>query len=181
MERIFTADPSHPAIIMAQSGATITHGELEARVNKIAHLMRAMGLNRGDHYAVFMENHPRYIECASAGERAGLYYTNVNSFLTPDELAYILNNSLSQVLFTSQSHLAVAREALRDCPRVKLCLVVDGQATATPSAISMKRRPRFRRRRFATSRRDGRCCIHQAQQASRKASCGRLPIRLRDK
>jgi len=126
MEQILTADPSHPAIIMALSGETITHGELEARANRIAHLLRAVGLKRGDHFAVFMENHPRYIECGTAGERAGLYYTNVNSYLMPSELAYIINNSLSQILITSQSHLAVAREALRECPQVKLCLVVDG-------------------------------------------------------
>jgi long-chain acyl-CoA synthetase len=116
MEQILTADPSHPAIIMAPSGETITHGELEARANKIAHLLRAMGLNRGDHYAVFMENHPRYIECGIAGERSGLYYTNVNSYLTPGELAYIVNNSLSQVLITSQSHLAVARRRCSNAP-----------------------------------------------------------------
>ena len=126
MERLFTADASRPAIIMALSGETITHGQLEARANRIAHLVRAAGLKRGDHCAVFMENHPRYIECGFGAERAGLYYTNVNSYLTPGELAYIVNNSLSQVLVTSQSHLAIAREALRECPRVKLCLVVDG-------------------------------------------------------
>jgi long-chain acyl-CoA synthetase len=126
MEKLLTADRSHPAIIMAQSGEMITHGELEARANKIAHLLRAVGLNRGDHCAIFMENHARRIECGMAGERAGLYYTGVNSYLTPGELAYIVNNSLSQVVITSQSHLAVARQAVRECPRVKLCLVVDG-------------------------------------------------------
>ncbi len=126
MERLFTADASRPAIIMALSGETITHGQLEARANRIAHLLRAAGLKRGDHCAVFMENHPRYIECGFGAERAGLYYTNVNSYLTPGELAYIVNNSLSQVLVTSQSHLAIAREALLECPHVKLCLVVDG-------------------------------------------------------
>jgi long-chain acyl-CoA synthetase len=126
MERLLTADPNVPAIIMALSGERISHGQFEARANKIAHLLRAVGLNRSDHYSVFMENHPRYIECGMAGERSGLYYTNVNSYLTPSELAYIVNNSLSQVLITSQSHLAVARVALRDCPRVKLCLVADG-------------------------------------------------------
>jgi long-chain acyl-CoA synthetase len=65
-------------------------------------------------------------ECGTAVERSGLYYTGVNSYLTPSELAYILTHSQSEVLFTSQSHLAVAREALRVCPRVKLTLVVDG-------------------------------------------------------
>jgi long-chain acyl-CoA synthetase len=73
-----------------------------------------------------MENHSRYIECGRAGGRSGLYYTNVNCYLTPGELAYILNNSQSQVLITSQLHRAVALEALRDCPKVRLCLVVDG-------------------------------------------------------
>jgi long-chain acyl-CoA synthetase len=126
MERLLTADPRHPAVIMALSGETITHGQLEAHANRIAHLLRAVGLKRSDHCAVFMENHPRYIECGFGAERAGLYYTNVNSYLTPGELAYVVNNSLSQVLITSRAHLAVARQALRDCPRVKLCLVVDG-------------------------------------------------------
>jgi long-chain acyl-CoA synthetase len=60
------------------------------------------------------------------GGRSGLYYTNVNCYLTPGELAYILNNSQSQVLITSQSHRAVALEALRACPKVRLCLAVDG-------------------------------------------------------
>ena len=126
MERLLTAEPSHPAIVMALSGETITHGRLEARANKIAHLLRSAGLRRGDHCAVFMENHPRYVECGFGADRAGLYYTNVNSYLTAGELAYILNNSLSQVLFTSQSHLPVAREALRECSGVKLCVVADG-------------------------------------------------------
>jgi long-chain acyl-CoA synthetase len=92
------ARPSQPAVVMAGSGETVTYQELEARSNRLAHLLRAVGLKRGDHYAVFMENHPRYVECSAAGERSGLYFTNINSFLTAGELAYIVNNSLSKVL-----------------------------------------------------------------------------------
>ncbi|MEK9721779.1 MAG: AMP-binding protein, partial [Quisquiliibacterium sp.] len=57
----------------------------------------------------------------------GLYYTCVNSFLTADELAYILNNSESQLLVTSRRCEAVARQALEQCPNVRLCLVVEGE------------------------------------------------------
>ncbi len=78
---------------MARSGEAITYRQLDERSNRLAHLLRAAGLKRGDHYAVFMENHPRFIECSAAGERARLYYTNVNSLLTASELAYIVNNS----------------------------------------------------------------------------------------
>jgi long-chain acyl-CoA synthetase len=120
------ARAAQPAIIMAGSGETVTYRELEARSNRLAHLLRAAGLKRRDHYAVLMENHPRFIECDAAGERSGLYYTNVNSFLTARELAYIVSNSLSKVLITSQARRKVALEALRECPNVELCLIVDG-------------------------------------------------------
>ena len=59
-----------PAIVMGRSGETITYRELEARSNRLAHLLRAIGLKRLDHYAIFMENHPRFIECCAAGERS---------------------------------------------------------------------------------------------------------------
>jgi long-chain acyl-CoA synthetase len=118
--------PDHPAVIMAGSGETITYGELEARSNRLAHLFRAVGLNRGDHYSMLMENHPRFIECCAAGDRAGLYFTCINSFLTANEVAYIVNNSLSRVFITSETKREIALAALRDCPKVELCLIVDG-------------------------------------------------------
>jgi long-chain acyl-CoA synthetase len=118
--------PDRPAFIMASSGETVTYAELEARTNRLAHLLRAEGLGRLDHFSIFMENHPRYLEACGAGERAGLYYTCVNSYLTPDELAYVLQNSEAQVLVTSRAKQDVALAAARQCPRIRLCLVVDG-------------------------------------------------------
>src|SRR5438046_2506172 len=121
-------DPQRPAFIMAQTGAVVTYGELETRTNRLAHLLRARGLSRLDHYAIFMENSPRYLEACGAGERAGLYYTCINSYLTAEELAYIVDNCEAQVLVTSLARLPVARAALATCPRVRRCLVVDGGA-----------------------------------------------------
>src|SRR5215467_11269811 len=115
-----------PALIMAQMGESLTYGELEARTNRLAHLLRARGLRRLDHYAIFMENNARFVECCGAGERAGLYYTCVNSYLTPAELAYILNNSESKVLITSMAKREVALKALAASPRILCCLIVDG-------------------------------------------------------
>src|SRR5712675_1330992 len=116
-----------PAVIMASSGETITYGELEARSNRLAHLLRSRGVGRLDHYSIYMENNARYVECCAAGERAGHYYTCVNSFLTAEELAYILNNSRSKVLITSQAKRDVALAALPLSPGIELCLIVDGE------------------------------------------------------
>ena len=115
-----------PAFIMASTGESVTYRELEARSNRLAHLFRKRGLRRLDHYAIFMENNNRYLEACGAGERAGLYYTCVNSYLTAGELAYILTNSQSRILITSKLKLDVAREALKECPKIELCIVADG-------------------------------------------------------
>src|SRR5713226_9290481 len=118
--------PLQPAFIMASTGEAVTYRELDARTNRLAHLFRKCRLKRLDHYAIFMENNNRYLEACGAGERSGLYFTCVNSYLTAGELAYILNNSQSRVLITSLAKLDVAREALRQCPKVELCIVADG-------------------------------------------------------
>src|SRR6478735_5659620 len=94
------ARASQPAVIMAQTGETITYAELEARSNRLAHLLRSRSLKRLGHYAILMENNARYVECCGAGERAGLYFTCINSYLTADEVAYIVNNSESRILIT---------------------------------------------------------------------------------
>ena len=108
---------------MASTGESVSYAELDARSNRLAHLLRTLGLKVRDHYSIFMENHPRYLECKAAGERSGLYYTCINSYLKADELAFILNNSESRVLITSAAKLEIARAALSQCPNVSLCLV----------------------------------------------------------
>src|ERR1041385_7830186 len=124
--RHVTERAGQPAFIMASTGEQVTYAELEARSNRLAHLLSARGLQRLDHYSIFMENNNRYLEACTAGERAGLYYTCVNSYLMPDELAFILNNSQSKALITSKANHAVAAKALPQCPHVKLLLIVDG-------------------------------------------------------
>src|SRR5437879_7007158 len=113
---------------MASTGEAVTYRELDARTNRLAHLFRKCGLKRLDHYAIFMENNNRYLEACGAGERSGLCFTCVNSYLTSPELAYILTNSQSRILITSEAKLDIAREAIQSCPGIDLCIVVDGQS-----------------------------------------------------
>ena len=118
--------PDRAAFIMARTGETVTYRELEARANRLAHFFVNEGLKWADHMAMFMENNNRYVEVCAAGERSGLYYTCVNSFLTAEELAYIVDNSESQVLVTSAALQETALQALPLCPKLRWCLIVDG-------------------------------------------------------
>ena len=55
-----------------------------------------------------MENNLEYAETCAAGERAGLYYTCINSYLTAEELAVIVNDCEAKVLISSAARRDVA-------------------------------------------------------------------------
>ena len=50
------------AVIMAETGETLTYQQFDQRSNQVAHLLRSEGLKRLDHYSVFMENSNYYPE-----------------------------------------------------------------------------------------------------------------------
>src|SRR5438105_511073 len=85
--------PDEPAIVMATGGVVVTFGEYEATANCFAHLLRDAGLRRRDHAAVFMDNDPRMLMFEGGAERTGLYYTCINSYLSAEEVAYVINDS----------------------------------------------------------------------------------------
>jgi long-chain acyl-CoA synthetase len=116
--------PDQPALVMAASGAQLTFAEFEANANRLAHLYRSVGLRRGDHVAILMENNLRYFETMSAAERSGLYYTCINSYLTPEEVAYIVDNCDARLLIASLATVEVAETAAAMTPKVETFLCV---------------------------------------------------------
>jgi long-chain acyl-CoA synthetase len=115
--------PDQPAVIMAGTCETVTFAEYEAAANRVAHLLRANGLRRGDHIAVFMENCPELLEIEGGAERTGLYYTLINTYLAADEVAYIITNSQARVLFSSPARQPVAEAAAAKCPGLERMLM----------------------------------------------------------
>lgn len=117
---------------MAASGATLTFAEFEANANRLAHVFRAAGLRRGDHVALLMENNLRYFETMSAAERCGLYYTCVNSYLTPEEVAYIVDDCDARMFITSKAKSDVAVAASASTHKVEGYLCVDADQPIGP-------------------------------------------------
>lgn len=119
-------NPDKPAFIMAESGETVTYGELNARSNQGAHLFRELGLKPGDSIAIFMENTPRYLEICWAAQRSGLYYTCISSRLTASEADYIIGDCEAKIFLTSKGKADVADELLALMPNVRQRFMVDG-------------------------------------------------------
>ena len=105
------AMPDRPAIIMAGSGDTMTYGELEACSNRVAHLLRRHGLQRGDTIAILMTNCIEYLAICWGAQRAGIVYVAMSTKLTADEAAYIITDSGSKLVIASAGLGAVAAAA----------------------------------------------------------------------
>ncbi|MEC9110347.1 MAG: acyl-CoA synthetase [Pseudomonadota bacterium] len=118
--------PDHPAMIMAGSGETVTFGEMDAYANRFAQLLRARGLERGDHFAVLMENNVHYLQVVWGSQRAGTMMVPISTRLTAPEIAYILKDAGAKFLLTS-THYAEAIAGIRnECPDLPL-LIVGGE------------------------------------------------------
>lgn len=89
----------HPALVMAGSGAMTTYRELDDASNRVAQLLRARGLQTGDHVAVLLQNRPEWYEVVWGALRAGLYVTPVNFHLTAAEAGYIVADCGARALF----------------------------------------------------------------------------------
>ena len=115
-----------PALIMAGSGFTQTFAELDAAANRLSHLFRSAGLQPGDHVAMCMENHDRYLEIVWGCHYAGLVYTCASSRLTSHELDYILNDCGARAYITSKYMTELAAEILSSTPQIEMHLMLDG-------------------------------------------------------
>ncbi len=124
--------PDRLAVLMANSRKGLTYRQLDARANRVANCFRALGLRRTDHIAIFAENHIEMIVTMSAAERCGLYYTPVNSFLSVEEAAYIVDDCGAKLLVTTAAKFDVAQGLPERCRKVRHWLAIDLEPARAP-------------------------------------------------
>jgi fatty-acyl-CoA synthase len=118
--------PQKPALIMGSGGETVSYAQLNDRSNQLAQLLYERGLRRGDHIAVFLQNHPRYLEVVWAALRSGLFLTTVNRYLTADDAGYIINDCDAKAVVTSAALMEVALDIRAKAPSDAVWLMIDG-------------------------------------------------------
>jgi long-chain acyl-CoA synthetase len=118
--------PDRPAVIMAGSGWVQTYAELDAAANQLSRVLSDAGLRPGDHVALCMENHPRYLEALWGCKYAGLIYTACSSRLTAGELSYIVNDCGAKAVIVSAGMAPAATALLASTPNVQLRLAIGG-------------------------------------------------------
>ena len=74
-------------------GCTFTFGELDARSNRLAHLLAGRGLRTGDRLAVYLANCVEWIDLYLACVKLGVILVPVNILYRDREIAHILGDA----------------------------------------------------------------------------------------
>lgn len=119
--------PDKPAYIMAATGEAVTFAALDRAANRGAHLLRRLGLKRGDGVALFADNSARFFEVVWAAERAGVYLTPISCKLTAEEAAYIVADAGAGAIVASRG-VGGAAEALAALRPDLPAFMLDGTA-----------------------------------------------------
>lgn len=118
--------PDKPAYIMAETGQVVTFKELNELSIQGSQLFRSLGLKKGDHIAILLENHPRFLQICWAAQRSGLYFTTISYRLQLDEVEYIINDCKAKVFITSKARTNVVERLIDKIPDVSHCFMLDG-------------------------------------------------------
>ena len=109
-------DSGKPAVILYPSQTVIDFAELEMRANRLAHFFRQAGLREGDTIAAILENNAHIHVVMWAARRSGLYYALINTHLTTQEAAYIVENSGARAVIGSRATRTVCEGLAEQLP-----------------------------------------------------------------
>jgi len=118
--------PDKPAVILAETGETLTYRELEDNSVRLARHLHEAGLRKGDHVALLSGNDPKVYEVYWAALRSGLYITAVNRHLSPGEISYIVNDCGARALIASAGLREAAEKIIEETPGVEIRLAFGG-------------------------------------------------------
>ena len=98
--RVALAAPRRPAVYEGDR-LVLDYGRLADRAARLASALLAAGMQRGDRVAIFMRNHPAYLEVLYGAWWAGLAVVPVNAKLHLREAQWILDHAQARWAFVT--------------------------------------------------------------------------------
>lgn len=119
---------SHPAL--TDRDTTWTYGDLTREVLAFSGGLRALGLDREDRVAVFLDKRLHTVAAIFGTSAAGGAFVPVNPVLRGPQVSFILRDCGVRVLVTSADRWAAVRDDLAQCPALEHVVIVDDARSA---------------------------------------------------
>jgi long-chain acyl-CoA synthetase len=112
-----------PALVAA--GRTFTYRQLHEFCDRVAGGLRELGVRPGDRVSLYSPNRWEWVVAYHAALRAGAVVNPINVMLTPEEVAFVLNDCGAAAIFTSGEKAEVIVGLTRDVPSLRRVISFD--------------------------------------------------------
>jgi benzoate-CoA ligase len=122
---LLALNASHPdRAAFVDDHGTLGYGALDERVRRLAAALRAAGVKREERVLLLMHDAAEWPVAFLGALYAGVVPVAVNTLLTPDDYAYMLEHSRAQAAFVSGALLPVLHAAMTKSDHELQCVVV---------------------------------------------------------
>lgn len=95
-----------------------SYSEVDKVTNSFARYLERLGIKKGDKVSILMQNSPEYIISMFSILKMGAIVIPINNMLRDSEVAYIINDSDSKVLITSEKFEEMIGHFKENCPKL---------------------------------------------------------------
>ncbi len=119
-----SADHRPDQIALRYQGISTLYEALAERVRLAGEGMLALGMQRHDRVAIYLEKREENVLAMFGVSRAGCIFVPINPLLKPPQVRYILSDCNVRLLVTSADRLASLGDVMAQCPDLRCILVV---------------------------------------------------------
>lgn len=114
------------AIAQVFEGRQTTYAELDRRASQVAQALIADGCKPDARIGFMGKGSDRYFEMLYGAFKAKAVVVGVNWRLAAPEVAYVLNDSKTEILFVGAEFYDLVEKVLPECPTVRKVIALDG-------------------------------------------------------
>ncbi len=122
---LVSASRTPEAAALSVQGRTSTYAQLATQVESFAAALCALGLERSERVAVYLDKREEFVVSVFGAAAAGGVFVPVNPLLKNDQVAYILADCNVRVLVTSRDRYFGLRDALAQCRDLFAVVLID--------------------------------------------------------
>jgi acetyl-CoA synthetase len=110
---------------------TVTYAALQEQADRLANVLRGLGVRRGDRVALILPQRPETAVAQFACLQSAAVSMPLSYLFGPDALEYRLQNSESSVAIVDRAGLANLEQVRAQCPDLKHVIAIDCDAAGT--------------------------------------------------
>jgi long-chain acyl-CoA synthetase len=131
LEARAAAAPDKPFLFSESDGRQFTYREFDEAVNRVARMLAARGVGRGDVVSLLLPNSAEYVIAYFACFKLGALAGPVNSLLKPEEVAYVVGNSEAKLMLVHTEFLPKVEGLREETPTLRDVVEFDDYDRAT--------------------------------------------------